>query len=103
MRGLPAPEMVPKAELLKLVFGLFRLVWLRALKNSARNWKLHCSRIGKFLNNPMSHQKSPGPRKLFLPTVPKVPAAGLVNATFGAEFSQFSQCCECNAAGHAPC
>src|SRR6185437_11110465 len=98
MRGLAAPLIFPKPEPLTLLVGLFRLVWLKALKNSARNWKLHCSRTGKFLNNPMFQVKSPGPRKLSLRTVPKVPVAGNANAS---GFSQLSQCADDVA--HAPC
>src|SRR5262249_46248434 len=84
-RGFPTDRMRPKSAALILWFGSFGFTWLRALKNSPRNWSLQRSFKEKFLDRLASSTTIPGPRRAFLPNVPNVPAAGRAKAAL---FSQ---------------
>ena len=55
-------------------------MWLKALNDSNRNWKLTCSVIPKFLNSPVSQLLIPGALKMPRPEVPRNPAAGCLKA-----------------------
>ena len=59
--GCPLAEvMLPNAELVGVVFGAARTVWLKAFKNSARNWSFHLSDKEKFFNPEMFQICTPG-------------------------------------------
>src|SRR5579875_1409199 len=54
--------------------GTRKLVWLRTLKNSARNWMLKFSEIlrtGMFLKSEKSRSRRPGPTIWFRPKLPR--------------------------------
>src|SRR5262247_1605789 len=81
MRAALALVILPKTAVsATLRFGAFHWVWLKALKDSKRNWKLTFSVMAKFLNNPVSQLLTPGARKMLRPEVPRNPAAGCLNA-----------------------
>ena len=67
----------------RFVFGLFRFTRLKRLKNSDRNSRLWLSLYGmtNFLKAEKSTFASPGPRSVFLPSVPNVPGALMTNAS----------------------
>ncbi len=107
MRGSAACRMAPKL-LVELRFWKFvseaessmKFARLKTLKYSARNWSFQRSVNEKFLTRSMSQVNAPGKRKLFLPTVPNVPAAFVTNA---AGLSQSTQdTVVILAAAHAP-
>src|ERR1700688_105403 len=50
--------------------GLWKFVWFRMLKNSARNWMSFDSPTGMFLNNEKSQSVYPGPCAMLRPAVP---------------------------------
>src|SRR5579859_193398 len=50
-------------------------VWLKTLKNSARNWVVTRSEIRVFLKRLKSQSLRPGPRRMPRPAVPKWPVA----------------------------
>src|SRR5665213_4626438 len=53
-----------------------KFVWLKVLKNSARNCIPKRSVNGKFLTADISQSQNPGPMNWPLPTLPGVPTAG---------------------------
>jgi len=55
--------------------GVSRLTLLKRLKMSARNCRATLSRSGMLLATETSLWKKPGPRREFLPALPKVPTA----------------------------
>src|SRR5437870_3359049 len=61
-------------------FGVPKLVWFRALKNSVRNCRLVFSDTPTFFNNDRSRLARPGPRNVPRPKFPQVPIAGTRNA-----------------------
>src|SRR5260370_34000350 len=54
-----------------------KFVWLRILKNSARNSRCICSRIGNCLTREVSQVLYPGPSMMLRPALPNVPWAVL--------------------------
>ena len=50
-----------------------KFVWLRILKNSARNSRCICSRIGNCLTSEVSQVLYPGPSMMLRPALPNVP------------------------------
>src|SRR5215469_8689642 len=78
MRGAPAAEIVPKAGLLLMLFGAFKLTLLKTLKTSPRN----CSKIllssGNVLNAERSVSTYLGPYSILKEVSPiGVPAGGV--------------------------
>src|SRR4029077_15196918 len=61
-RGKSCPVMVPKAELVAVVFGAKRLGWFHALIPSARYCSWTFSLIGNFLISEKSQRACPLPR-----------------------------------------
>ena len=57
-----------------------KFVWLRRLKNSARNSRSVFSEVWKNLNTEKSHVLYPGASIVFRPTSPNDPNAGSANA-----------------------
>jgi hypothetical protein len=73
-------EMPEVAEVYTTSFGVRRFVWLRMLKNSARNCNPKRSVICEFLVAEKSTSDSPGPFNESRETLPKVPVVGGRNA-----------------------
>src|SRR5215471_4895884 len=73
----PAPGL-PIVELGRSNCGV-----LKRLKNSARYWTRQRSEAMKSLNMDQSKLTRPGPRRMFLPELPKVNWAGTPQAAFG--------------------
>ena len=61
--------------------------WLKALKNSARNWRLVSRKIFVFFTAERSTSAKPGPRTEFIPSLPKVYGGGVTKA----EVSKYSE------------
>src|SRR5258706_15128767 len=78
--SLDLPVTIPNEPLVGSVTGLLQLAWFITSNISNRNCRRCDSYTLKFLRRPMSQLQYPGPRRLFLTCVPKLPAAGCVNA-----------------------
>ena len=73
----PAVGEIPDvAEVYTTSFGVEKLVWLRILKNSARNCNPSRSVRCALLEAEKSSPKSPGPVSESRETLPNVPVAG---------------------------
>src|SRR5260370_23051246 len=73
MRGSPADVILPKPGGPNVVPGFPKLTLLNTLKNSARNCTFTRSVMLVSLISPRSVSKKRGPRRMFLPELPKVP------------------------------
>src|SRR6266849_8147842 len=69
----PALPLIAPEPLKILLLGVAKFSVLKILKNSARNWSRSCSLILVSFDSEISALKKWGPRKVFLPTLPKVP------------------------------
>src|SRR6185295_6541000 len=80
-RGARADVMRPNCTgALTFVAGAKNCAWLKALKNSARNWRLKRSWKLLFLTAARFQLFVPGPMMILRPAVPNVPARGAANA-----------------------
>src|SRR5450755_2785982 len=70
----------PKPAVFTKRFGVPRLVWFSALKNSPRVSSFKSSRSEKLRTTPKSAVCIPGPTTAFLPVLPNVYAGGVANA-----------------------
>src|SRR6266487_2090774 len=70
-----------------LAFGKAKLGWLAKLKNSARNSIRRLSLQRSLLTNDKSTFFIVGPRAMFRPAFPNVPAAGIANAALLIQWS----------------
>src|SRR2546422_9060451 len=77
--GSWAPLITPNELVPTVVPGLLKLTLLNALKNSARNCVENRSLIFVVFKTPMLVLKNLGPRRMFLPELPKVPTAFRTN------------------------
>src|SRR5258706_8290637 len=72
----PAVAGTPPCRSKSTIFGVSKLAWLRALKNSARNCVFSLSLILKFLKREKSRFESPGAVSVLRPRFPNVYWAG---------------------------
>src|SRR5665213_3944796 len=79
-RGVLAPGIVPSLPADAVATGLLRLVWLKRLNDSARNWPWTRLSLNMSLNSEASTSTYPGPRRKLREVLPKVCNAAGTNA-----------------------
>src|SRR5664280_943239 len=89
MRGSLAEVILPKAPLVCDCCGSPKLVWLRTLKNSARNSACTASWMGNARMTLTSQLVKRGPTKLPLTTLPYVRARLVAKPGFCEKFAGF--------------